>query len=295
MNQQVVVRPRLLADVITLDKEQRNDFFASLTRGMTVEKAIQGKSLYHLMNRGETPEEKNKSKGTLVFVLGQMLTYQLSQFNITNTMDDLQIMDFIEEYVIKYDTNSLEDLMMCVKLGSEGRFGKDFNRSDAPTLWRWMTLYDERHREPALIENGTANKKTIHDMATDKVGVMTEELKKRYGPIIPEKDYWEKKQRAETFDDQIEETRRNLHKYDDDEVGNLFFFWWYQELRRRTYTKQEDEECTPIVITYEVGKGEDIRRFSYEGLAAQGVYDEMLCMLMEDIERREGVTWDNKR
>jgi hypothetical protein len=258
----------------------RLDYYDRTIRELTIERAMDGKKLYQLRKVDEP---------SLILLISQVLTHQLSQFNVKNTMNDEQIVTFVQEYVEKYSVNTVRDLMMCMKLASEGKFGQDYNRIDGPTLFRWLTLYDDRYREPALMDKNYVDKKEHESRSAEIVGGIKEGLEKR-GMKMAEPEE-KKKGKGGSFDDEVDRVKLYLDHYSDYQLEQLFDYWMRANYQYSRPTDDDIRNCAKV--KYHV-KDKEGNVNEVEAVMCQGPFDEMLAVIQEEIEKRAEIKWDEE-
>jgi len=101
----------------------------------------------------------------IVRAVGTMLEY----FNATNAMTGKQLVAFADDFIREFKTDSVEDLLYCLREARTGKYGKDFNRIDGVTLFTWYREYLET--KLALKEELNHNEK--HDQYTIHEDVLT--------------------------------------------------------------------------------------------------------------------------
>jgi hypothetical protein len=108
---------------------------------INMESCIKGMSIPSLKkNTGFSDSDIGKILFGMIFRASQF-------FNITNTMNDAQMIDTSALLLEKYGYESLEDFSLIFKRAKMGDFGKTFNRLDGQIIFEWANKHFEQKIE----------------------------------------------------------------------------------------------------------------------------------------------------
>jgi hypothetical protein len=105
-----------------------------------LQKAINSKPICQLIR---TEGEENILKTVIALII-----YNSEYFLVRNKMSDGQAIQIASLFIEHYGTESLEDLMLCLKYAKINRYGTSYNRLDGQIIFQWFQQYlDEKYQE----------------------------------------------------------------------------------------------------------------------------------------------------
>lgn len=113
-----------LADVLQLKK---------LERHLTVDKAIEAPNLAQV--------SKDIGEARTVKLLYAIVHHYVAGFKAKRTMDQNDIIDFCSDYLDLRRTETLEDLILCLRDARRGLYGENYQTVDSLQLNKWFNQY----------------------------------------------------------------------------------------------------------------------------------------------------------
>ena len=121
-------------------KQNEISRIALYERSLTLQKAINSKPICQLI---KTEGEENILKTVITLII-----YNSEYFLVRNKMSDGQAIQIASLFIEHYGTESLEDLMLCLKYAKINRYGTSYNRLDGQIIFQWFQQYlDEKYQE----------------------------------------------------------------------------------------------------------------------------------------------------
>lgn len=82
-----------------------------------------------------------KARAALIIMMGEVLRY----FNVTETMNDVQVAATVDFILEDYYFLQIDDIKLCFRNAMKGYYGKVYNRLDGQIILSWLHAYaDER-------------------------------------------------------------------------------------------------------------------------------------------------------
>lgn len=133
--------------------------------GKGTENLFEKKRLASLLVSGDSPNfaliikngtqlsvlKRERGVDVVVGILSLIIAEFCSSFNIKHNMSAEQIADLALELVGEYWAYKLEDFVAFFNLAKKGRYGKIYDRIDAPTIFQMLVEYNI-DREKSLYE-----------------------------------------------------------------------------------------------------------------------------------------------
>lgn len=85
--------------------------------------------------------ENKVGRPVLIKLVCAVLKLFADSLNITQTLSALQVYELAQLWIEQYPTDSLKDLILCLKRVKQGKYGKTFNRIDIQVISEFWTAY----------------------------------------------------------------------------------------------------------------------------------------------------------
>lgn len=102
--------------------------------------------------------EKRSGRPVLIKLVCAVLKLFADSLNVTNSFSPLQVYELAQLWIEQYPTESLKDLILCLKRVKMGKYGKIYNRIDIEVISEYWALYLNEKAE--YRENQWMNLKT---------------------------------------------------------------------------------------------------------------------------------------
>lgn len=171
-------------------------------------------------------------------VIGYMMKY----FQVTSPMTTEQAVVFAQDFIREYPTDTIEDLLLCLREARSGKYGKTYHTIDSVKLFDWWKQYVEAKYE--MIERLNQNEK--HDqykVAEDIVSALPESVKES----IKKPEEPVKEEPSMNYESAVDQLELYLAHYTDDQLVKLFFQW--HRANTSTYSPGWCDEACSIINT----------------------------------------------
>lgn len=177
-----------LMQCLKTNKPQDQVSLIEYQSSLTLPKAVEGLQISKL---------KAESKSELVQALNNLVFNTSKSLNITNTLNEIQILEISMMVIEKYWFLKLDELVLIFKKAKTGEFGKMYNRLDIQIICEWIETYLKSEERAVYFEK----KNTEHKKKEIDVKLMPQLYEKYKMEKEPEenKDEEYQRQRAEYF------------------------------------------------------------------------------------------------
>lgn len=104
--------------------------------------------------------KKNEGETFVIAFLIKMINHAISSFNVTNSMNGIQVTQVARSILKMYWGYKISDFKLCFDRAKNGFYGTNFNRIDQEIVMGWIHSYSiERDEEIALIRQTESNDK----------------------------------------------------------------------------------------------------------------------------------------
>jgi hypothetical protein len=193
---------------------------------VTYRKVYEGKSLMQMKTLlGE--QELTKS-------IAVLFRYFLANLNISNSMNEDQIISMVSLMINAYPAETFEDFVMFIKQVKLGRFGPVYNRIDSPTVSNWFIEYlkqKQDHMDVCRAEDKSKyieENKEVMNALVNNHGLKIEDTIKTQDTSIRTKD-------CESLERHINSIKENIDNYSDENIEDLI-----QDSKTNLHTANKD-------------------------------------------------------